>query len=247
MTEDKKEEIEKGDVVALLTGGVDMVVTNVEDDVVTCTWGDDEEDEFVVDKLTKVKELTDDNTDEIISIVGSDDKTINTTITPTTCDDTLYFAKVSDTAIIPTKRKEDAGYDIYANMTKSHIDIPVGGILKVPTGIATAFNDKFVFITKERGSTGTQGMEVRCGVFDSGFRNEHMIVLSNATNKHITISTAVSEVVVERKKIIYPASKAIAQGCLIRLGDAEAKEISYDELVGISSERGNGMLGSSGK
>ena len=48
--------------------------------------------------------------------------------------------------------------------------------------------------------------------------------------------------------IIYPYSKAIAQLIVHEVhNEVESKEISYEELRSIPSERGTGSLGSSGK
>ena len=47
--------------------------------------------------------------------------------------------------------------------------------------------------------------------------------------------------------IIYPKSKAICQALLLPVPKVNVEEVTYDELLKIKSERGNGMLGSSGK
>ena len=46
---------------------------------------------------------------------------------------------------------------------------------------------------------------------------------------------------------VYPYSKAIAQALVIPVPDVEVKEVSYEELQQIQSERGLGALGSSNK
>ena len=46
---------------------------------------------------------------------------------------------------------------------------------------------------------------------------------------------------------VYPYNKAIAQALLIPVPVAEIEEIDYETLSQISSERGMGKLGSSGK
>ncbi len=35
----------------------------------------------------------------------------------------LYFARLSEDAVIPTKRQEDAGYDIYACFNEDYISL----------------------------------------------------------------------------------------------------------------------------
>ena len=76
---------------------------------------------------------------------------------------TVKFAKVRPTAIIPTKREEDAGYDIYANFDEDYMRINPHETKMIPTGIASACDTDYCFILKERGSTGTKGMAQRCG------------------------------------------------------------------------------------
>ena len=46
---------------------------------------------------------------------------------------------------------------------------------------------------------------------------------------------------------MYPQSKAIAQALLIPVPKLNIEEISYEKLLNIKSDRGTGMLGSSGK
>ena len=84
---------------------------------------------------------------------------------------TVKFAKVRPTAEIPTKRVEDAGYDIYADFEEDYIIVPPHKTKMIPTGIASACDTDYCFILKERGSTGSKGIAQRCGVIDSGYRN----------------------------------------------------------------------------
>ncbi len=94
---------------------------------------------------------------------------------------TIKFAKVKPEAIIPTKRDEDAGYDIYPCFEDDFILIPPHHTRMIPTGIACACDTDYCFIVKERGSTGTKGMAQRCGVIDSGYRNEIFVPITNTT------------------------------------------------------------------
>ena len=161
--------------------------------------------------------------------------------------DKIKFAKVKDEAKIPSKRTEDAGYDIYACFDEKSVIIQPHETVLIPTGIASAFNDNYVMVLKERGSTGTKGMAQRCGVIDSGFRNEWLVPITNTTDKIIIIDK-ISENVEEHDNYInYPYKKAICQALLLPVPKVKIEEIAYDELIKIESERGNGMLGSSGK
>jgi len=190
----------------------------------------------------------------------------------------LLWAKVKPNAIIPTKRTEDAGYDIYPCFEEDYIIVPTHETKLIPTGIASAFSNDYVAVLKERGSTGTKGIAQRSGIIDSGFRNEWLCPITNTTNKEMIISKfSLKELtdiygvydeyggiyiddfecriylkvdgldIEENPTIIYPYSKAICQALILPIPKMISKEISYDELKSITSERGMGMLGSSYK
>ena len=103
-------------------------------------------------------------------------------------DNDLVFAKVRPDAIIPTKEKENAGYDIYANFEEDFIVIPAFGTKLIPTGIASALSDKYYLQVHERGSTGTKGMKYGAGVVDSSYRGEIFICINNVNDVEVIIS-----------------------------------------------------------
>jgi dUTP pyrophosphatase len=161
---------------------------------------------------------------------------------------TIKFAKINPYAIIPTKRDEDAGYDIYPCFKKSYIAIMPHQTKMIPTGIASACDNNYCFILKERGSTGTKGIAQRCGIIDSGYRNEWFVPVTNTTDKLLIIGD--ENVAIQFKDydvIFYPTTKAICQALVIPVPACKVEEVSYDELIKITSERGMGALGSSNK
>ena len=164
----------------------------------------------------------------------------------------VKFAKVKPGAKIPSKRNEDMGFDIYACFDEDYIMIWPHETRLIPTGIASVCDANYGLVLKERGSTGSKGIAIRCGVIDSGFRNEWFVCLTNTTDSFLYISK-IDEREFEYtypsnpKGIIYPYSKAIAQALVIPVPEVEVEEISYEELQAIPSERGLGALGSSGK
>lgn len=161
---------------------------------------------------------------------------------------TVKFAKVRPTAEIPTKRVEDVGYDIYADFEEDYMIIPPHETKMIPTGIASACDTDYCFILKERGSTGSKGIAQRCGVIDSGYRNEWFVPITNTTDKTLYIAKNTSDINVNNKdSFIYPYGKAIAQALIISVPQVDIEEYTYDELKAIPSQRGNGALGSSGK
>lgn len=169
----------------------------------------------------------------------------------------IFFAKVRPTATIPSKRKEDAGYDIYADLSHLawssedrevlEIECPVFATTLVPTGLAVAMPDThYLNLKHERGSTGVQSMAVLAGVIDSGFRNE-MFVAMTPLRKSVIITNQVQKVEETERHIFYPLSKAIVQGTIDLVPNATITELSLAELQAIPSERGMTMLGQSGK
>lgn len=184
----------------------------------------------------------------------------------------VKFAKVHPNAIIPSKRDEDMGFDVYACFDEDYIVINPHETKLIPTGIASACDSGYGFLLFERGSTGSKGIARRCGVIDSGYRNEWFVGLTNTTDKTMFISKLTKDELSEldRKKyeeeaptlyslfgspyeqfwneaIVYPYSKAIVQALVVPVPKTEVTELSYDDLKEIKSERGMGALGSSNK
>lgn len=163
--------------------------------------------------------------------------------------DQILFAKTHPNAIIPTKRYEDGCYDIHACVKDETDEIVIEPheYEKVGTGIASAFSPKYRFdLSRERGSTGF-GLKPNSGQVDSGYRGEWFIKLHNITNKKIIISSRYKEVKELEDRIEYPITKAVCQAALEIVPDVDAKEVSYELLKSIPSERGFGKEGSSGK
>lgn len=162
----------------------------------------------------------------------------------------VKFARKSVGVIMPSKRKEDAGFDIYANFTRENVVINPNETKMISTGIISSFPTGYVMILKERGSTGSKGIGQRCGVIDSGYRGEWFVPLTNHNDKPILITKETNEdtlKILSEDYIIYPYGKAICQAILFELPETETEEVSVDEIMNDESERGSGALGSSGK
>ena len=158
----------------------------------------------------------------------------------------IYFAKVKEGATIPSKSKENMGYDVYACFEEDEMVIAPHTTKMIPTGIASACAPKYGFLLQERGSTGTKGIAQRCGVIDSGYRGEWMCPITNTTDYVLTI-TKNKDKINAHNEMCYPYSKAICQAILVEVPDVDVKELPYEELMKIESERGIGKLGSSNK
>lgn len=164
--------------------------------------------------------------------------------------DKVFFAKVKPNAIIPSKIEENAGLDIYACFDEEFIVIYPHETKMIPTGIASMCSPKYYFQLFERGSTGTKGIGQRCGVIDSGYRNEWFVPITNHNDrKSLVITKNPDDINFQSLDdyIVYPYSKAISQAVLLIVPKVEVKEILYEELLKIKSERGLTMLGESGK
>lgn len=161
---------------------------------------------------------------------------------------TILFAKVRETAKIPTKEVENAGYDVYADFEQGYMVLGTNTVKLIPTGIASSVLDDWALIVKERGSTGVKGMSVRAGIVDSGYRGEIFVALNNTSEQPIIIAKEGATLPEwSEGLVIYPYEKAIAQLLLVPVPKAFTKEITYDELKAIPSKRGEGALGSSQK
>ncbi len=186
----------------------------------------------------------------------------------------FLLAQLREDAVIPSKRLEDAGYDVYACFEEDYMVIEPGETKLVPTGIASALHPSKCVILQERGSTGSIALKKGAGIIDSGYRNEWFVALTNCSNLSIVISKISEEEILERLKgeylvdkdgtthwmisddsqfgtrklfKLYPYTKAIAQAIVVEVPIMETKEVTYEELKAIPSERGMGALGSSGK
>ena len=164
----------------------------------------------------------------------------------------IYWDLLNLRATIPTKRKEDAGFDIYT--TENEAVLKPGETKFFSTGLRSALPDNYWVEIKERGSTGAVGLSVRSGVIDSGYRGEWKIMLTNVNNYPVEFSHSVDKVTYvygkifknKVKKVIYPLSKAIAQAVIIPLPNIECK---WDRTMvdGTKSDRGQTGWGASGK
>lgn len=167
-------------------------------------------------------------------------------------DNDLYFAKIKPEAKIPSKRDEDAGYDIYPCFDEDYMIIRRNCTVLIPTGIASVISPTKYIQIQERGSTGSIGMKYGAGVIDSGYRGEWFIAITNCNDKPIIISKReLTEEELKKNRIKnyikYPYTKAIAQAVVHEVPRMNIKEISYEDLLSFGSERMNNKLGSSNK
>ena len=167
--------------------------------------------------------------------------------------DKVYFARRHDGVKLPSKRDEDGAYDIYADMIDGdmqeieYIYIEPHESVMIKTGLYSAFDKKYRFVFHERGSTGVKNLKVNAGLIDSGFRGEWIVILFNNNDHPIYISHYDLSFDLPINAVFYPASKAICQAMLDEVPVVDITELTLEDLLKIESERGSGMLGSSGK
>lgn len=170
----------------------------------------------------------------------------------------ICFAKIRETAIIPSKKLEDAGYDLYADFEEDFFVIKPGKTRAIPSGIAVALSPKYYIQVEERSSMAKLGIKKSGGVMDSGYRGEYLIMTYNTNDKPFVISKAPidevsdefevdGEIFKKEDCLMYPKSKAVCQLVVQEVPVLQVKELSYDELLQIKSERMAGGFGSSGK
>lgn len=164
----------------------------------------------------------------------------------------IWFAKVKEEAVIPTKREEDAGYDIFLCLDEDYVELKPHETRMLPTGIASAVDSGYYFQIQERGSTGSKGIAKRCGVIDSGYRGEWFLPMTNLNDIPLYFAKPKMKEYFDKlaeteKFIVYYTSKAASQVVLLPVPRTSINEVSYDELLAMSSERMTGALGSSGK
>jgi dUTP pyrophosphatase len=160
----------------------------------------------------------------------------------------LKVKRLDSRAKIPSKRNEDAGFDLYALVDEKYVVLKPHEIWFASTGLSIEFPSNWVFLLFERGSTGSKGIARRSGVIDSGYRGEIKVPLQNTTSKTIIFHTyellqeeiLKDEQLGENEVIFYSLEKAVAQGILMYAPHIEVEEV--DELS--ESERQDKGFGS---
>lgn len=157
----------------------------------------------------------------------------------------IKWHKVDQNAIIPTKRVEDAGYDIYA---LEEVSLKPNETKLLRTGVQVALPEGLWLKAEDRGSTGSKGIHIHCGVVDTGYRGELFICLHNELPYPLYITKNVDEWTIDHYGAFYPRSKAIAQLIPTFQPPVVSEEISDEEWDNLPTTlRGNGKLGSSHK
>ena len=159
----------------------------------------------------------------------------------------IFFAKIREGAVIPSKRDEDSDYDLYACFDEEEFVIPAFSTRLIPTGLISAFDKSLGVKFEERGSNTKWCGIVQAGVIDSGYRGEWVCAMYNGNSVPVHITKAVEEVQRLEDRVLVPYTKAICQFHVRQIPETEIAEAAPEEIYAQSSERGAGKLGSSGK
>lgn len=172
----------------------------------------------------------------------------------------IKWYKMREEAKIPTKRKEDAGFDIYTT-EKEVVLMPLETHL-FATGLGAVADPGYWLFARDRGSTGSKGIHTQCGIIDNGYRGEIFICICNNNPYPVKFTNQIDKIIKKKDEFLfdndgneyvgdvlyYPVSKAIAQIIPIYQPTVESYEISEDEWnINLNTERGEGKLGDSGK
>lgn len=104
----------------------------------------------------------------------------------------LIFAKVRPNAITPTKRKEDAGYDVYTCEEETIVLAPHEHRL-INTGLAIGCSYDYFPKFFDKGGYGSEGITVTAGVGDSGYRDAYFIAMVNTNDDKTLVITNQSQ------------------------------------------------------
>jgi len=164
----------------------------------------------------------------------------------------IYFTKLREDAVIPSKRDEDAGYDLYACLEEDWVCYAPHKTAPLPIGIASAFSSDYYFHIGERGSSGARSISKRAGVIDSGYRGEWFVMLTNLNEKPLYFvrpeaEARLLETLGGAPALLYRTDKAVCQAMLLPVPRTETEEVPLETLLAMPSLRGDGKLGSSQK
>ncbi|MGL5712184.1 MAG: hypothetical protein ACRCX7_02555 [Cetobacterium sp.] len=184
----------------------------------------------------------------------------------------VKFAREHELVKLPTKRSEDAGYDLYVDpkwlneQADKAVVIYPNQTVMIPTGLRSVIKPSYYAQVQERGSTGVKGMKYGAGVIDSSYRGVWNVVLTNCDRKPIIITTESNfdrimedglkvlqekhpEDEITKEKVrglytFYSSSKGIAQFVLLPVPQVRIDEVTVEELMEFESERMENKLGS---
>lgn len=183
-----------------------------------------------------------------VAVFAYKNQTPNTLITPPI----FKWKSFKLNTKLPSKRPSDSGFDIYT--VENNVWLKPHETRLFSTGLACAIPECHWLRAVDRGSTGSKGIHVHCGIIDEEYVGEIFIALNNTNNYPILFTDVVEKVCFKRtwygrKYMCYPVSKAIAQLIPEHRVVCESQWATDQEwtTAATNSVRGEGKLGASGK
>ena len=91
----------------------------------------------------------------------------------------MEIVLMNDNAIIPTRAsKESAGLDLYSSI---NVDIEVGSIKKVNTGICISLPENSYGSIRDKSSLASKGLLTLDGVIDKDYTREIIVIMTSLT------------------------------------------------------------------
>ena len=142
----------------------------------------------------------------------------------------MEIVLVNKNALIPTRgSKSSAGLDLYSSID---VNIEVGSIKKVNTGICISVPENSYGSTRDKSSLASKGLLTLGGVIDSDYTGE-VIVIMNSLIESIKIKKGqkIAQLIVSN--ITYPEIKKVKS-----LKDTERNNKGFDEMDEINFSKG---------
>ena len=118
----------------------------------------------------------------------------------------MEIVLMSDNAIIPTRAfEEPAGLDLYSNI---NIDIEVGSIKKLNTGICTSLPENSYGFIIDKSSLGSKGLLTLSKIINKDFTGEIIVIMTSLIEPiKIKKGQKIAQLIVYN--IIYPEIKKV--------------------------------------
>ena len=141
----------------------------------------------------------------------------------------MEIVLMNDNAIIPTRAsKESSGLDFYSSID---VDIEVGSIKKVNTGICISSPENSYGSIRNKSSLASKGLLTSGGVIDKDYTGE-IIVIMTSLIKTIKIKTGQKIAQLRVSNIMYPEIKKVES-----LKETERNNKGFGEMDKIDSIR----------
>ena len=181
----------------------------------------------------------------------------------------LLIKRIDSRAVLPSKNREDVGYDIYAIIDEEIVVLPPNTGKLFRTGLVVAFPEDYGMFVCNRSGVGSKGLVYGAHVIDSGYRGEVFINLHNISKKIVIIADMGGANLVEEMKkevikkitdgsllidICLNTDMVLDNNCIDKSVWRVIVKVEHLDVVEVDNEddlpksvRGKGALGDSGK